>query len=94
MFDPWVGKIPWKREWQPTQVFLPRNPMDRGAWQAPIHEVVKNLPAAQETQVQSLGWEDPLEKEMETHSSVFAWKIPWAEEPGGLQPMGSRKSRT
>ena len=41
--DPWVGKIPWKREWQPTQVFLPRNPMDRGAWQAPIHEVVKNL---------------------------------------------------
>ena len=42
----------------------------------------------QDTQVQSLGWEDPLEKEMATHSSTFAWKIPWMEEPGGLQSMG------
>ena len=48
----------------------------------------KNLPAVletQETQVQSLGWEDPLEKEMATHSSILAWKTPWTEEPGGLQ---------
>ena len=44
----------------------------------------------QETQVRSLGWENPLEKEMVTHSSVLAWKIPWTEEPGGLQSMGSQ----
>ena len=47
----------------------------------------KNLPAMQETQVQSLGWEDPLEKEMATHSSILAWEIPWTEEPGELQCM-------
>ena len=47
-------------------------------------QMVKNLPAMQETQVQSLGWEDPLEEEMATHSSILAWKIPWTEEPGGL----------
>ena len=45
-------------------------------------------PAKQETQVQFLGWEDPLEEEMATHSSILAWKIPWMEEPGGLQSMG------
>ena len=49
--------------------------------------MVKNLPARHETQVQSLGWEDPLEKGMATHSSILAWKIPWTEEPGGLQSM-------
>ena len=48
---------------------------------------------AETTQVQSLGQEDPLEKEMATHSSILAWKIPWMEEPGGLQSMGSRKVR-
>ena len=48
----------------------------------------------QETQVQSLGWEDPLEKEMATHSNTLAWRIPWTEEPGRLQSMGSQKSRT
>ena len=48
------------------------------AW-SPGGSVVKNMPAAQETQVQSLGWEDPLEKEMETHSSILAWEIPWTE---------------
>ena len=47
----------------------------------------------QEMQVQSLGWEDPLEKEMATHSSILAWKIPWTEEPGGLQSMGSQRVR-
>ena len=52
-------------------------------------QMVKNLPAMQETQVQSLGWEDPLEKGMATQSSLLAWKIPWTEEPGGLQSMGS-----
>ena len=49
--------------------------------------MVKNLPAMQETQVQSLGWKDPPEKEMATYSSILAWRIPWAEEPGGLQSI-------
>ena len=57
-------------------------------------QTVKNLPAMQETRVLSLGWEDPLEKEIATYSSIFAWDIPRAEEPGGLQSMGSRKSWT
>ena len=48
----------------------------------------------QETQVQSLDWEDPMEKEMATHSSVLAWEIPWTEEPGGLQSMGLQKNLT
>ena len=56
--------------------------------------MVKNPPATQETQVQSLGPEDPLKKEMATHSSIPAWEIPWTEEPGGLQTTGSQKSRT
>ena len=54
-------------------------------------QTVKNLPAMQENQVQSLGWEDPLEKGMATHFSILAWKIPWTEEPGGLQSMGSKR---
>ena len=53
--------------------------------------MVKNLPAMQETQVQSLGGEGPLEREMATHSSILAWEIPWTEEPGGLQSMGVAK---
>ena len=52
---------------------------------------VKNPPAMQETQVQSLGQEDPLEKEMATHSSFLAWRIPWTEEPGGLQSIESQR---
>ena len=56
--------------------------------------MVNNLPAMQETQVPSLGQQDPLEKEITTHSSFPAWKIPWREEPGGLQPVGLQKSRT
>ena len=55
--------------------------------------MVKNLPAMQETWVQSLGWEDPLEKGMATHCSILAWRIPWTEEPGGLQSMGSSRVR-
>ena len=53
--------------------------------------MVKNVPAMQETQVQSLGGEDPLEKGMATHSSILALRIPWTEEPGGLQSMGSHR---
>ena len=56
-----------------------------------VAQSVKNLPAVQETWVRSLGWEDPLEKEMATHSSILAWKISWTEEPGGLQSMGSQR---
>jgi len=55
---------------------------------------VKNPPAMQETQVQSLGWEDPLEKGIASHSSILAWEIPWIEEPGGLQSVGSQRSQT
>ena len=53
-----------------------------------VAQTVKSLPTMQETWVQSLGWEDPLEKEMATHSSILAWRIPWTEEPSRLQPMG------
>ena len=57
-------------------------------WASLVAQIVKNLPAMQETQVQSLGQEDPLEKEMATHSSILAWRIPWTEKPEGLQSMG------
>ena len=58
-----------------------------------VAQTVKRLPAMRETRVQSLGQEDPLEKEMATHSSILAWRIPWMEEPGRLQSTGSQ-SRT
>ena len=66
---------------------------------APMHstslvaQMGKHLPTMRETQVRSLGWEDTLEKEMATHSSTLAWKIPWMEEPGRLQSMGSQRVR-
>ena len=56
-------------------------------------QMVKSLPAMQETQAQSLGQEDALEKEMATHSSILVWKIPWTDMPGGLQSMGSQRVR-
>ena len=56
-----------------------------------VAQKVKILPAMQETQVQSLGWEDPLEKEMAMHSSILTQRIPWTEEPSGLQSMGSQR---
>ena len=58
-----------------------------------VAQRLKRLPLMQETQVRSLGWEDPLEKEMATHSSTLAWKLPWLEEPGGLQSMGLLRVR-
>ena len=58
-----------------------------------VAQTVKNLPSMQKTWVPSLGWEDPLQKGMATHSSILAWKIPWTEEPGRLQPMGSQRVR-
>ena len=70
-----------KKEWGTTDFSL-------------IAQSIKNLPAVQETRVRFLGWEDPLEKEMATHSSILAWIIPWTEEPGRLQSMGSKESDT
>ena len=55
--------------------------------------MVKRLPTMRETRVRSLDWEDPLEKEMATHSSILTWKIPWMEEPGRLKSMGSQRVR-
>ena len=62
-------------------------------WASLVAQMVKSLPAVQETWVQSLGWEDPTEKGMATHSNILAYEIPWTEEPGGLQSMESRKVR-
>ena len=73
-FNSWFGKIPWRRDRLPTPVFLG----------FPVAQLVKNLPAMWETWVQSLGWEDPLEKGKAAHSSILAWKMPWA-----IQSMGS-----
>ena len=73
----------------------PLNPSSLTVWSVPwaflVVEMVKNLPAIQENWVQSLGWDDPLEKGMANHSSVLAWRTPWTEEPGGLQSMGSQR---
>ena len=63
-------------------------------WASLMAQLVKNLPAMQETRVQSLGWEDPLEKEMATRSGILAWKIPWTEEPGRATVHGVAKSQT
>ena len=60
-------------------------------WASLMAYKVKNPPVVQETQVRSLGWEDPLEEGTATHSSILAWRIPWTEEPGGLQSMGSQR---
>ena len=61
-------------------------------WASLVAQLVKNPPAMQETCVQSLGWKDSLEKEMASHSSILAWKIPWTEGPGGLQSMESQRA--
>ena len=60
-------------------------------WASLVAQRVKSLPAMRESRVRSLAWEDPLEKEMATHSSTLAWKIPWTEEPCRLQSMGSQR---
>ena len=60
-----------------------------GNWASLVAQTVESLPAMEETWVQSLGREDPLEEGMATHSSILAWSIPWTEEPGGLQSVGS-----
>ena len=62
-------------------------------WASLVAQTVKNLPSMQETWVRSLGWEDPLEKGMATHSSVLTWRLPWTVGPGGLQSMGWQRVR-
>ena len=71
-----LGRLPWP---------------DHSLFYVLVAQLVKNLPAVQETWAHSLGWEDPLEKGMATHSSILAWRIPWREEPGRLQSMGSQR---
>ena len=84
-FDSWVWKIPWRRDRLPTPVFLGFPCGSAGK------EYACKAGDEQETQVQSLGGKDPLEKGKATHSSSLAWRIPWTEEPGGLQSMGSQR---
>ena len=97
----------WRRKWQPTPVFLPGESKEQGSlvgcslWgrtesdttedRTLAAQMVKLLPVIRETRVQPLGQEDPLEKEMATHSGILAWKIPWTEEPDRLQSMGLQK---
>ena len=77
-------------EWIENKIHSNGNDFAEGTWAFLVARRVKNPPAKQETWVWFLGWEDPLEKEMATHSSILAWKIPWTEEPGRLQSMGSQ----
>ena len=115
-YIPWIGKIPWRRNWQPTPIcvhvcvcvcvcvyfnqiwevlaiivsnIFAAISVFSGA--SLVAQRLKRLPARQETQIQSLGREDPLEKELATHSSILAWRIPRTEEPGGLQSTGSQR---
>ena len=76
-----------------TQFLCEFNELQNTKW-GPSGSMAKNLHTMQGTQVQSLGWEEPPEKAMATHSSILAWEILWIEEPGRLQSMGSQKSRT
>ena len=64
------------------------------SWASVVAQLVKNPPAMRETWVRSLGWEDPLEEGMATHSSILAWRIPWTEEPGRLQSLGSQRVKS
>ena len=92
-FIPGVGISPGERNGTPAQYSCLENSIDRGTWASLVAQRVKHLPVMWKTQVRSLGWEDPLEEGMATHSSILAWRIPWTEEPGGLQSMGSQRVR-
>ena len=71
--------------------YTPQGPKLKTKRPAPVAQTLKNPPAKWETWVQSLGWEDTLEKGMATHSRILAWRIPWTVEPGRLQSMGSQR---
>ena len=83
-------EIPWAEESGELQ-FMGLQGIGHDLMTSLVAHTVKHLPAMQETRVWSLGREDPLEKEMETHSSTLAWRIPWTEEPSGLQSMESQR---
>ena len=83
-FNPWVRKSPWRRTLA-THSSIPRTSL--------VAQIVRNLSAMWETWVQSPGQENPLEKGKATHSSILPWRIPWTEEPGRLQSMGSQRVR-
>ena len=87
----WTLSVTWDQQgwWRTSLLF--HSPGSE--WAPLVAQMVKRLPAMRKTQVRSLGWEDPLEKEMETHSSTLAWKIPWMEEPGRLHSMGLQRVR-
>ena len=87
--------LAWRTPWTMEPGKLQSNGLQRvgHSWMTNTIQTMKNLPAMQETWVWSLGWEDPLEKEMATHSSILAWRIPWTEEPSSLQSTGSQRVR-
>ena len=82
-----LGKVPYYNHWNENIVLITRD------WSSLVAHRVRNLPATQETWVRSLGREDTLEKGMATYSSILAWRISWTKEPGGLQSMGSQRTR-
>ena len=100
---PWVRKIPWRRAWQPTPVYLPgefhgqRSLVGYSPWGPKELDTTEQLHFTFRDNAGDLGSipgsDDPLEKEMAIHSSTIAWKIPWTEEPGRLQSMGSQRVR-
>ena len=83
-----------REPWLYLTLFLDQEFTQGFPWWSLVAQRLKRLPPMRETQVRSLGREDPLEKEMVTHSSIFAWRIPWTEEPGKLQSMGLQESDT
>ena len=86
------GLFLWDSSGNVGQIFLPPSQV-QGLLGFPGGSDSKESPVMQETSVPPLGWEDPLEKAMATHSSILAWEIPWTEEPGGLESMGSQRVR-
>ena len=85
LYSPWDSEESDSIEWFSLSLFI------RIFRASLVAQTVKNLPATKETWIQSLDWEDPLEKETAVHSNILAWRIPWTEEPGGLQSMRSRR---
>ena len=88
-----VEVLPWKLPWSFSCQTLDLIFNFTSLWLPWLAQIVKHLPAVQETQVRLLHWEGPLEKGMATHSSILVWRIPWIEEPGRLQSMGSQRVR-
>ena len=86
----WLANIEWGEK---PSLFHINSIATNSIGQCFLVQMVKNLPATQEIQVQSLGWEGPLEKEMAINSSILAWRILWTEEPGGLQSKGLQRVR-